>query len=137
MSCIPKVRPSLNGGGAFETTTEGNWAHSLTLRMVRGLRVQAEGWFETCQSLSRWEEAKLVDHPDDKLLLLTHGAMLTELEMLGRWLLWPMKDKNWPDTQLRGLVESNLRNLNDRRAMWHGAGLTKSESDTIVKDGVW
>jgi hypothetical protein len=74
-----------------------------------------------------------LDDPTSRERLAEHARLLDELEHVGQWLLSAAQSKDFPDRSTGELVEMTLRDLKDRRAMWHGPGMSGQRRAEILK----
>jgi len=105
----------------------------LTSRHVRYFRAQVEDWYEVCRLLTDWEDRYLLDDPIPPERLAEHARLLDELEHVGRWLLSAAQSQDFPDRSTAELIELTLRDLKDRRAMWHGPKMSEQRRAEILK----
>ena len=104
----------------------------LALRAARHLKVQVEDWYDECRALTDWEDEHLLDNPKPEQLV-EHARLLDELESIGRWLASATHSADFPDPSTAELVAMTIRNLKDRRAMWHGPKMSESRRAEILK----
>jgi hypothetical protein len=99
---------------------------------VKSEQAQVEDWHDECRALTGWEDENLLDAPQPEKLV-EHGRMLDELERVGRWFSSAMQSADFPDRSTAELVAMTLRDLADRRAMWHGTGLSELDKTRILQ----
>src|SRR6266446_3206014 len=104
----------------------------LAARLVRYFRAQVEDWYDECRKLTAWEDEHLVDDPRPEGLA-EHARLLDELERVGRWLSQTTQSPDFPDSSTADLVSMTLRDLKDRRAMWHGSKLNEAQRAEILR----
>jgi hypothetical protein len=94
-------------------------AGGLSQRFLRSFKAQVEDWYDVCRRLSLWEERRLADEPtlED---FSEHARILKELEITGRWLALVTQNADFPDVATADLVAMTLKDIVDRRALWHG-----------------
>ena len=105
-------------------------AGGLSQRFLRSFKAQVEDWYDVCRRLSLWEERRLVDEPtlED---FGEHGRILEELERTGRWVAVVTKNADFPDAATAELVAMTLKDIADRRALWHGT-MTPEERKEVL-----
>lgn len=94
-------------------------AGDLARRLLRYFKAQVEDWYDVCRRLTAWEERHLTDPPTPERLG-EHAKQLDELEQVGQWLSQATQSPDFPDRATAELVAMTLRDLKDRRALWHG-----------------
>jgi hypothetical protein len=105
-------------------------AGGLSQRFLRSFSAQVEDWYDVCRRLSVWEERRLVDDPTPEDFQ-EHGHILEELEKTGRWLALVTANSDYPDTATAELVAMTLKDLRDRRALWHGT-MTSEQREKVL-----
>lgn len=105
----------------------------LASRHVRYFRAQVEDWYEVCRLLTDWKDRYLLDDPLPPERLAEHARLLDELECVGNWLHSAAQSKGFPDRPTTELVAMTLRDLKDRRAMWHGPKMSDQRRAEILK----
>ena len=120
----------MNAAAAIEIAFD---SEGLTERMVRQLKVAGEDWLDGCRRLSDFEERYLADEPLNEDALITHGKALTALESVGRLLSLPIQDPLFPDRHFAERVASMIRDLKDRRAMWHGK-MSSAQREQLLRE---
>ncbi len=105
-------------------------AGGLSQRFLRSFRAQVEDWYDVCRRLSLWEERRLVDEPTPEDFR-EHARVLEELERTGRWVALVTQNSDFPDHATAELVAMTLKDLTDRRALWHGM-MTPAEREKVL-----
>jgi len=108
-------------------------SEGLTDRMVRQLKVAGEDWFDGCRRLSEFEERYLADEPLNEEALARHAKALNTLELVGRLLSLTVEDALFPDRQFADRVAVTMRDLKDRRAMWHG-DMSSAQREQLLRE---
>ena len=106
---------------------------SLAKRLLRYFRAQVEDWYEVCRLLTDWEDRHLLDEPTPAERRAEHARLLDELESVGNWLHSAAQSEDFPDRSTAELISMTLRNLKDRRAMWHGPKMSEERRAEILK----
>jgi hypothetical protein len=114
----PAAEPGVRAGG-------------LAARQVRYFKAQVGDWYDECRQLTDWEDRNLVDDPSPERLT-EHAQILDELERVGRWLSRTVQSPDFPDQPTGELVAMVLQDLKDRRALWHGPGLSQERRAEIL-----
>ena len=94
-------------------------AGGLSQRFLRSFKAQVEDWYDVCRRLTLWEERRLVDEPSVEDFN-EHARILEELARTGRWLALVTQNADFPDVATAELVSMTLKDIADRRALWHG-----------------
>jgi hypothetical protein len=105
-------------------------AGGLSQRFLRSFRAQVEDWYDVCRRLSLWEERRLVDEPTPEDFR-EHARILEELERTGRWVALVTQNSDFPDSATAELVAMTLKDLTDRRALWHGT-MTPEQREKVL-----
>ena len=105
-------------------------AGGLSQRFLRSFRAQVEDWYDVCRRLSLWEERRLVDEPTPEDFR-EHARILEELERTGRWVALVTQNSDFPDRATAELVAMTLKDLTDRRALWHGT-MTPEQREKVL-----
>lgn len=105
----------------------------LASRHVRYFRAQVEDWYDVCRLLTDWEDRYLLDDPLPAERLAEHARLLEEFERVGQWLLSAAQSKDYPDRDTAELITLTIRDLKDRRAMWHGPKMSEQRRAEILK----
>ena len=103
----------------------------LSQRFLRSFNAQVEDWYDVCRRLSLWEERRLVDEPTPEDFK-EHAQILEELERTGRWLALVAQNSDFPDRATAELVAMTLKDLTDRRALWHGT-MTPEQREKVLR----
>jgi len=120
-------RPTVPANDAAELS------FGLASRHVRYFRAQVEDWYDVCRLLTDWEDRYLLDDPIAAERLAEHARLLDEFERVGQWLLSAAHSKDFPDRPTAELISMTLRNLKDRRAMWHGPKMSEARRAELLK----
>jgi len=91
---------------------------------------QVEDWCDVCRRLSLWEERRLVDEPTTEDFS-EHARILEELERTGRWVALVTQNPDFPDAAAAELVAMTLKDIADRRALWHGT-MTPRQREKVL-----
>jgi len=105
-------------------------AGGLSQRFLRSFKAQVEDWYDVCRRLSLWEERRLVEAPTPKDFS-EHAHILEELERTGRWVALVTQNADFPDTATAELVAMTLKDIADRRALWHGT-MAPEQRDKVL-----
>jgi hypothetical protein len=102
----------------------------LSQRFLRSLKAQVEDWYDVCRRLSFWEERRLVAEPTPEDFE-EHLRILEELERTGRWVALVTQNSDFPDRGTAELVAMTMKDLADRRALWHGT-MTPEQREKVL-----
>jgi hypothetical protein len=105
-------------------------AGGLSQRFLRSFMAQVEDWCDVCRRLSLWEERCLVDEPTTEDFR-EHARILDELERTGRWVALVAQNADFPDAAAAELVAMTLKDIADRRALWHGT-MTPEQRERVL-----
>jgi len=105
-------------------------AGGLSQRFLRSFKAQVDDWYDVCRRLSLWEERHLVDEPTPEDFD-EHARILYELERTGRWVALVTRNADFPDVAIAELVEMTLKDIADRRALWHGT-MTPEQREKVL-----
>jgi ATP-dependent helicase YprA (DUF1998 family) len=72
----------------------------------------------------------LVDEPTPEDFR-EHARILEELERTGRWVALVTQNSDFPDRATAELVAMTLKDLTDRRALWHGT-MTPEQREKVL-----
>jgi len=106
-------------------------AGGLSQRFLRSFNAQVEDWYDVCRRLTLWEERRLADEPTPEDFK-EHSQILEELERTGRWLALVAQNSDFPDRATAELVAMTLKDLADRRALWHGT-MTSEQREKVLR----
>jgi hypothetical protein len=105
-------------------------AGGLSQRFLRSFMAQVDDWGDVCRRLSLWEERRLVDEPTTEDFS-EHARILDELERTGRWVALVTQNADFPDAAAAELVAMTLKDIADRRALWHGT-MTPEQREKVL-----
>jgi len=100
-------------------------------RWLHELAAAAHDWSGCVAALTRWEDEYLLDDPAPDLLE-RHRATLQRLIQFGKLLALSVEQPDFPDRQLAGIVAATQSVFHDKLAMWHGAKMSRIESEKIL-----
>jgi hypothetical protein len=90
-------------------------------------------WSESVSALARWEDDHLLDHPTPASLA-DHKAAVERLLGFGRFLTQTTGHPEFTDRRTTDIVASTQALLGDKLRIWHGPGMSRSESDRILAE---
>lgn len=98
---------------------QADLAGALTKRLARYFKVHVEDWSDVCRRSVSLEDRHFADAlPPDALA--EHASLLDELERTGEFFQHAMQTSGFADSEMVNLVNMTLRDVKDRRALWHG-----------------
>lgn len=100
-------------------------------RMLRNLRAPIEDWDEVCSALGPWEASHLTgdDTSSDRE---QHRTWVAELISWGSAIQRMTEHPGFSDRALAARVDSRLRHLQDKLALWHRE-MTPAEEERILR----
>jgi len=100
-------------------------------RMLRNFRAAVDDWDEVCSALGAWEAQHLTSENGD-LAKGQHRAWVAELLSWGQLVQGATQHPGFPDQALASRVNSRLRHLQDKLALWHST-ITPAEEERILQ----
>jgi len=99
--------------------------------MMRNFRAAVDDWDEVCSALGAWEAQHLTSD-DPGAARQQHRAWVAELLSWGQLMQRATEQPQFPDRTLAARVNTRLRHLQDKLALWHGA-MTPAEAERILQ----
>ena len=99
--------------------------------MLRNFRAAVEDWEEVCSALGAWEAENLLDeHPGSTKE--QHRVWVEELLSWGRLMQQATRQPEFPDKTVAGRVDTRIRHLEDKLALWHRE-MTAEQEERILR----
>jgi hypothetical protein len=113
------------------TIPVGDVIDRLERRWLADFAEAVEEWSAFVSTLSRWEDAHLLDNPTPELLA-DHKAAIERLLAFGNSLPLVTENRQFPDRRIAEMAAATQVVLQDKLRMWHSPRMSKTESDRLL-----